>query len=202
MTGAEKIIEKILEQARAEAEAQRSRTKDRVDQIARQALEDGAAERQKIMEQAQSEAVEARRRIATVGEMEMRKDRLAMERQVVEMAFAGAMRRLAALPRDQYRAWMMHLALGAAQGGETAVVGLEESTLDADFWAQVNQELVRQGRPGGIALSPEREQIAGGFVLVDPRGVEVNCTFEAMLRSARPQLETPVVGILTESVGQ
>ena len=83
MTGAEKIIEKILEQARAEAEAQRSRTKDRVDQIARQALEDGAAERQRIMEQAQKEAVEARRRIATVGEMEMRKDRLAMEQMCI-----------------------------------------------------------------------------------------------------------------------
>ena len=125
-----------------------------------------------------------------------------MERQVVEMAFAGAVRRLKALPADQYRAWMMHLALKAAQGGETAVVGLQDAVLDADFWAQVNQELVRQGRPGGIALSPERQQSAGGFVLVDARGVEIDCTFEAMLRNARPQLETQVVGILTESVGQ
>ena len=69
------------------------------------------------------------------------------------------------------------------------------ATCGADFFARANQAMREAGRPGNLQLAAERRSLGGGFVL-EQGGMEINCSYESVLRTRRAALEAEVAAVL------
>ena len=72
---------------------------------------------------------------------------------------------------------------------------LTDSKVGAFLGKMVNSATAQITGTGLLTLSEETRPIRGGFILVDGP-VEVNCSFESMLRLQREKLEKPAAEIL------
>ena len=64
-----------------------------------------------------------------------------------------------------------------------------------DFWKDINEELQIKGKAGKLVPAKEPRDIHGGFILL-AEGVEINCSFEALLTMKRDELEPKVAAVL------
>jgi V/A-type H+-transporting ATPase subunit E len=185
---ADNVVEKILADARAEAE-----------KIAKQARDAQAAEDARHNEQlqeytrqthllAEKAAHDEKSHLLSAARMQMAKDYLAEKTKILEEVFLQARRQVESLPDEQYRDLMTRLIGQAVQtGDEQVVIGRNENRINQDLVNQVNQRLGPAGK-GGLKLSGERLNITGGFVL--RRGkVKTNVSLDVLLDQARKELE-------------
>ena len=185
---AEQVVEKILSDARAEAE-----------KIKNQAQEKEAAEQAKLDEQlaeykkqteilAQNAAKTKELHLLSAARMEIAKEFLAEKRRILDEVFAQARKLLLNLPDDQYRQLMTNLMLKAVEtGDEEVIVDENESRIDQELINQVNEQLRSNGK-GNLRLSDQRQGLGGGFIL--RRGkIKNNVSFEVLLAQARRELE-------------
>lgn len=192
---AEAITAKILEDARAQAAAALSEAQHKADDLRRR---DEAAIEQKRQEsevQADRQAAELRDRMLRMAELDQKKALLSVKRQVIDLAFADALQRMAAMGADQKKDYIEKLLLDSAQGGEELIPSGEDKALfDPAFMARLNAQLQKAGK-AAVTLSGQTRPLGGGFVLKQG-GLEINCAFSAVLSQARSALEAEVAGVL------
>ncbi|MFC1677476.1 V-type ATP synthase subunit E [Planctomycetota bacterium] len=185
---ADKVIEKILAQAREEASKIKTQT-DKSAAAEKMQLDKELAEYEKQTEMLAKAAGEERRsHLLAAARMETAKDLLAEKRQILNEIFATAQVHLENLPDDDYRRIMTELMVQAVEvGDEEVVVDTNETRIDADFVKQVNKKLASDGK-GTLKLASEKQNIRGGFIL--SRGkVKNNVSLAVLLSQARGQLE-------------
>jgi vacuolar-type H+-ATPase subunit E/Vma4 len=102
MAGAEKIVERILEEARSKAAASIEKAKKEASDIMRSAEEEARNRQKVIIDRAFEEAVERKKRLIAVGELEGRKQKLKAKQEVIEAVFKKAVEELNSLPADEY----------------------------------------------------------------------------------------------------
>jgi len=185
MSGADKIIEKILDDARKAADETVAKAQAEAEALIAQAVISAEKEAAALLEKSEKEAGEIKRRMMSVAELDGRKHILSCKQQVIEEAFASAGDALRALEIGPYRALAERLLLENAQDGDEVLFA---------FIAGVNQKLAQAGK-GGVRLGAERVGITGGFVLRSAT-MERNCSFEALLRMVREEAEPQVAAIL------
>lgn len=185
---AKEVVEKILSDARAEAE-----------KIKKQAEGKEAAEQAKLGKQldkykkqtealAQKAGKDKKLHLLAAARMDIAKEYLAEKRKMLDEVFAQARERLQNLPDDDYRRLMTKLMLGAVEtGDEEVVIDNNEARIDQAFIEQVNREL-GPGQKGNLRLAKERQNLGGGFIL--RRGkIKNNVSLEVLLAQARKELE-------------
>ena len=195
---AEQVVEKILSDARAEAE-----------KIKKQADEKEAAEQAKLGEKldkykkqtealAQKAGKDKKLHLLAAARMDIAKEYLAEKRKILDKVFVQAREQLQNLPDDDYRRLMTKLMLGAVEtGDEEVIIDKEETRIDQAFIKQVNREL-GPGYKGNLRLSNERQNLGGGFVL--RRGkIKNNVSLEVLLAQARKELEIELAKELFEN---
>ena len=198
LTGAEKLIEKIRDDAQRDterywqdAEAKKS--------VLREALERDINKTTAQIERGTAESAEENeRRMAAVYDLEYRKQQLAAKQQMMGKAKNLALELLLALDDAAYIALVKKRLIGCAVSGEgTIAIGREEKRLDAAFLQDVNAELKKTVGKGNVTLLPERRDIRGGFIFVEG-GMEINMSVGAQLNEAWHESETEVARILFE----
>jgi len=185
---AEQVVEKILSDARAEAE-----------KIKNQAQEKEAAEQAKLDEQlaeykkqteilAQNAAKTKELHLLSAARMEIAKEFLTEKRKILDEVFARARKLLLNLPDKEYRHLITNLMLKAVEtGDEEVIVDKNEKRIDQELINQVNKQLPSNGK-GHLRLSDQRQDLGGGFIL--RRGkIKNNVSFEVLLAQARRDLE-------------
>jgi len=185
---AEQVVEKILSDARAEAE-----------KITKQAEQKQADERAKLSQQLEEynrqteelagrAAEDKRRRILAAARMQIAKDRLAEKARILDEVFEQAQKQLKTLPDEEFFELMTQLMLAAVEtGDEEVIVDKNETRIDHRFVKQVNRRL-GPGYKGNLRLAEQRQDIGGGFVL--RRGkIKNNVSFDVLLTQARNDLE-------------
>jgi len=185
---AENVVEKILADAKAEAE-----------KIKQQAKEKESAEQAKLDQElseykkqtdilARKAAEDERLHILATARMQIAKELLTEKRKILDEVFARARKLLLNLPDDQYRQLIISLMLKAVEtGDEEVIIDKDEKRIDQQFINRVNQQL-RSGGKGNLSLSDKRQDLGGGFIL--KRGkIKNNVSFEVMLAQARRKLE-------------
>ncbi|HOA34695.1 MAG TPA: V-type ATP synthase subunit E [Bacillota bacterium] len=195
--GAERIIEHILNDARekaAEIEAEAAR-KSR--EIMTGAQEEAARRREQILARARDEAAELKRRILGAARLEARKEKLAAKQELIAHAFRQALEELCALDDESYWSLLRGMLLAAVEKGTEKVFLSERdrARIPGRFLAELNAALEKAGKEGKLALAEETRDIKGGFIL-QSGGVEINCSFEALLEAQRDKLEPELAGIL------
>lgn len=191
MNGIEKITTRIEAAAQAE-----------VDRILTEAGTEAAEIAAKFQAQADAEAAElaaknARiaderaERLVSAAQMDARKVQLAAKQEMLEKAFALALEKLCAMPAEQYTAVLADLLVKASVSGKEEVVF---SAKDKEVGkAAVEKANAASGKQ--LKLSDETQNILGGFILKD-QSVEVNCTFETLVRLQKTESAGAVAKML------
>ena len=194
MDGIEKIIDRISGDAQREVDDVLAQARAEADKILSQYQAQAQAEADDILARGQKAAVERGERLASVAQLECRKDVLRAKQEVIDEAFQLALKKLAQLPQEEYVALLSDLAVkAAAKGTEKLIFSVaDRARVGKAVVVAANEKL---GDKGQLTLAQETRPMQGGFILSDG-AVEVNCTFETLVRLQRGTLSTQVADVL------
>lgn len=178
MNGIEKITRRIDEDAQAEIDRILDGARDEAARITARYRAQADAEAAEATARNEKAAAEREERLVSVAQMEARKVTLAAKQEMVEQAFALALETLCAMPDEQYTATVAALLAQAAPTGRGSVIfaPAERERIGAAAVALANKTL-----GGKLTLAEETRPLKGGFILSDG-SVEVNCTFDTLVR--------------------
>lgn len=194
MDGIEKIIDRISSDAQREIDDVLAAAQAEAAEITAKYQAQAKAEADDILARGEKAAAERGERLASVAQLECRKEVLRAKQEVVEEAFQLAMKKLTQLPQEKCVALLADLAAQAASKGTEALIfsAADRARLGKAVAVAANQKL---GDKGQLTLSQETRPMQGGFILSDGV-VEVNCTFETLVRLQRNTLSTQVADVL------
>lgn len=229
MDGIEKITARIQADGQAELDRLKEENQRQLRDIHVQTQEQMDREREEILSRGEKAAEERLERLKSAAEMEKRKLLLAAKQEVLAEAFDQALERLCTLDEEPYIQLLTHLVLQAVSTGKEQLVfspkdrnrigkqvvvaanealvkdvapELPESITDSKVGAfvgkLVNSATAQITGTGLLSLSEETRNIRGGFILVDGP-IEVNCSFETLVRMEREKLEKQVADLLFEA---
>ncbi|MCI8916619.1 MAG: hypothetical protein HFF26_08140, partial [Oscillospiraceae bacterium] len=218
MNGIEKITARIEEDGRAENEALLAQARADAADIAAKYQAQAQAAADEILAQGRRDAQERERHLDSMAQMECRKAVLAAKQDVIEEAFQAAHKKLLELPTEQYVSFLADLAVKAsvtgreklifspshrAQVGKAVVTAANKKLAEAvapklpdeitDSKAGALLDKVVTGASAVLSgtamltLAEETRPMDGGFILSDG-AVEVNCTFDTLIRLQRGAL--------------
>lgn len=226
MNGIEKITARIAEDGKAENDALLAEARSQAAEITAKYQAQAKAEAEEILDQGRKNAGERARHLDSMAQMECRKAVLAAKQDVIGEAFDLALKKLQALPTDQYVELLANLAVQAsttgreklifspslrAQVGKAVVTAankklaeavspkLPEEVADSKAGAILDKVVTGASAilngTGMLTLSEETRPMDGGFILSDG-AVEVNCTFDTLIRLQRGALAGEVAKVL------
>lgn len=195
MTGLEKILERIQAGADLQAAEILDAAKAEAADILNQA--DAATEAQSaaLVDKTREQA-ELIGRIADSGsELEGRKLLLSLRQELIAGVIDEALKRLRALPTEQYFSVCERLACRFADKGEGEIVfsKADRERLPGGFMDALNAKLADKG--ARLTLASDTAESDGGFVL-RYGGIEENCSFAAIVDQHRDSLSDQLSRIL------
>ena len=195
---AEQVVEKILADARAEA-----------DKTKKQADDKEADEQAKLSEQldeykkqteilAQQAGKDEKSHILAAARMNIAKEYLAEKRKILDEVFKQAHQQLQNLPDEEYHALIKKLLLDAVEtGDEEVVVDTNEGRISKELIKEINQQL-SSDRKSSLKLSDQRQNLGAGFILTRGK-IKTNVSIEVLLDQARKELEIQLAKELFEN---
>jgi V/A-type H+-transporting ATPase subunit E len=196
MNGMDRISERILEDARAEATRIIEEAQERARSLKEKRIEQAEKHNEKLYKESLEKAEERKGRMLAVAQLEMRKEVLSVKQQIMDEVMEKVKDTIMSMPRDEYRKIVSHMLLEAARGDEEVFFSVaDEERLDQSLIDEVNSKLIEQGKQGQLKLSPERGTFDGGFILKSG-GMEINNTFGSLIRMSRDGVESRLAKIL------
>jgi V/A-type H+-transporting ATPase subunit E len=184
----EQVIEKILADARAEADKTKKEAEAKQAQEKAQSDEQLAEFRKQTEALAQKAGDNAKSQELSAVRMELAKETLAEKAKIIDEVFTKAVQQIKQMPDDQYKAMMSKLLADSVQtGDEEVIVDTNEKRIDQQLIDRVNQQLAPKGK-GNLKLSGERQPIGGGFILKKGK-IKNNASLKVLLSRARNDLE-------------
>lgn len=194
MNGIEKITNRINADVQREIDEINAQASAEAAGIAAQYAQRAKKESEDILARGRQAAAEREERLGSVAQLEARKLILRAKQEVLEQAFAKALEDLLNLPEKEYTELLAKLIVKASQSGTEQVIFSQKDRPRYGKTAVTRaNELL--GDRGQLTLSTESRAIQGGFILSDG-DVEVNCTFETLVRLQRRELDGAVSKVL------
>lgn len=188
MTGLEKIVKQIRDEAQQAADDLIAQAKAQAAQIDAQAKADAQAQADAVAAQADADAQAHLAAAKSTAALATRRAVLAAKQEIISEFLADAQKSLYELPDDQYFALILKMAekFSLPQNGEIIFSASDLKRLPAGFEASLAKVA-----KGNLAISQDTRAIEGGFVLVYG-GIEENCSIEALFYAAREGLQDKV----------
>lgn len=183
MNGIERITQRIALDAQEQVNDILRKGRDEATGITERFRAQADHERTTFSEQNEKAAAEREERLISMAHMEARKVTLAARQEMVEAAYERALELLREMPEHVYIDVLAKLMAEASTGGE------EEAVFSKKDRASVGKKAVDAANKKfgkSIKLSDSTADISGGFILKG-RNVEVNCTFETLVRLQRAE---------------
>lgn len=198
MSGTDKILRHIADQARQEAAGIMDKAKEEADLLEERAR----GEREEILAAArqQGEAIlaEARERAQVTAATKKRRTLLAARGALVKEALDKAWESILAMPDAEYFDFL-YTQLDKQNLAREGVLLLNAKDLarrPADFEKKIGAAAEKQ--KGKLSLSEKAAEIEGGFIL-SYGGIEENCSLEALFESEADVLKDAVRAVLFEA---
>ncbi len=195
MQGIDKIIEKILKDAEADAQQTAKQTQKQVAEMRAK----HEAETDKQIDEMKADYAQKREQLktrsATMADLEERRNKLAIKRELVEEAFAKAEGDLLKLSEGEYLDFIEKLMRNLDEMRGDIIIGKNEKRITADFVDSVNSKL-----DSAYSLASDKGNFEGGFVLRNGK-VETNCTVSMLVSQAKRGLEQKVAAALFDESG-
>ena len=197
MAGVEQLTQKILEDAKIQADNIKKQAQAEAQTILDQARERVETQCSQIIAEANQKAEEIRERLVSVAQLNGRKTKLQVKQELIAQVFDQALDRLCSMPDEQYSQVLLTMISAAVEKGTEEIMLSERdrSRLSPDFLMKVNQQLQKKGLQGSLQISDQEAQIKGGFILKSG-DILVNYSFEALIKQKYDDLAMEVAGLL------
>lgn len=178
MTGLEKILSEISDEAQAARTAALEEAGRQAEEIVQQAQRQADAECAKIRAQGQKACEDMAAQAQAGAELQRRRTLLAARQRLIRKALYAAGDAIINMPEKEYFESIVRIAALHAHPGQGTVYisARDHGRLPADFEEQLNRALP-QG--SSLTISPQPRTMYGGMVL-DYGGVEENCSLRAL----------------------
>ncbi len=186
MTGLERIIEQIKADSEQSTAQIIENAQAEADGILEEAMNATEAECRELLAKGKEDAKVIDRIANSSAQQQLRRATLGAQREVIEGVFAAALTKLRTLPDNDYFLVLHRLASKNAEYGEGEILLSEEDKkrLPADFLQKLNEKLTGKG---SLTIAKDCAATNGGLIL-RYGGIEINCTFEALIEGKREQL--------------
>jgi vacuolar-type H+-ATPase subunit E/Vma4 len=191
---AEKIIKKILEDAKAEADSILNEASHKAEEIKKQGAEKAKKSKEPILAEAERKAKQLTLSKLALAKLEARNTVLAAKREVLDSVFKMALEKLSSLEEKDYKKMLLRLLtkLESAEEKEKEKEKEKEWEIivppqDRKLWDTFIEEANKK-----IKIS---ETINKGFIL-KAKNYEIIASFEAVVKEAWEELEEEVAKTL------
>lgn len=181
MSGLDKILAEIRDEAAAEAKQALDAAQSQADRILAQAKEDSQAQADKILAAAKQDVADIERSRESALALQRRQRTLAQKQALLAETLQKAQDAILALPEDVYFDLLVRLAQKAAEPGEGVLLlnPADKKRAPANFAKKLAAALP-QG--ASLSISADTRDIDGGFVL-KYGDVEENCSIGDMFNA-------------------
>ncbi len=191
MDGQQKIIDKILSDATHDAGEMLSEALKKAEALVAAKQAEADAEYDLSVEEARKAGEEVVRRRLTVADLEVKKLLLSAKKQAVDEAFEESLKKLLALPKEEYAALVESMIASAADDGDVVVISEnDKNVLTKAFFDKISAKIGKK-----LTLSDTLGNFRGGVMLLG-KGVDKNLTFESELALLRDEVEPEVAKIM------
>lgn len=191
MDGQQKIIDKILSDATHDAGEMLSEALKKAEALVAAKQAEADAEYDISVEEARKAGEEVVRRRLTVADLEVKKLLLSAKKQAVDEAFEESLKKLLALPKEEYTALVGSMIASAADDGDVVVISEnDKNVLTKAFFDKISAKIGKK-----LTLSDTFGNFKGGVMLLG-KGVDKNLTFESELALLRDEVEPEVAKIM------
>jgi len=196
MAGVEKIKEKILQDADIKVNEILEKARLQAKEIVEKANQKATLRAKEISQKSAYDISEKKRIINSIVELEMRKDILSAKQKSIDEAFDKALLRMNNFDSKKYEQVILDMLMASVESGEEEIIMSDDGKkkLSADFINKANKALESVGKKGKLRMSDEIRNISGGFILMG-QGVEINNSFEAIIKLNRDEIEPKVAEI-------
>lgn len=191
MDGQQKIIDKILSDAKHDAGEMLSEALKKAEALVAAKQSEADAEYDLSVEEARKAGEEVVRRRLTVADLEVKKLLLSAKKQAVDEAFGESLKKLLALPKEEYTALVGSMIASAADDGDVVVISEnDKNVLTKAVFDKISAKIGKK-----LTLFDTFGNFKGGVMLLG-KGVDKNLTFESELALLRDEVEPEVAKIM------
>ncbi len=201
MTGLDKIVKRIEDEANAEAAVLLEKANADAKAAVEHAVAQARSQADKTLESAHAQADDIEKNAQSAALLAKRQALLAKKQQLIGGVIADARRALLSLPDADYFSLIERLvdANVLAQPGRICFSQTDLDRLPTGYALKLGVLATAKG--GALTLDKEARDIDGGFILIynDERAggdIEINCSFEALFYAAQETLQDKVSAIL------
>ena len=193
MNGIERITQRMEDDAQREIDEILSAAQAQAAEITQSCQAQAEREAREIVDRGRRNADERVERLASVAQLDARKLELAAKQEMLSKAYDLALEQLVNLPDKEYVDLLADLAVRASSTGREAVIFSQKdrTRYGKAVVTQANERL----KDGHLTMSEQSRPIKGGLILSDG-DVEVNCTFETLVRLQRGEMDREVAKVL------
>lgn len=196
MTGLEKLVKHIEDDAKNAAQAAVAEAEKNADEILNQAKAEGEKKSADILRQSESDVKAALSRAESAALLKEKKLLLNAKQQMIEDVLANAKNKLLKLPDTEYFDIIIKMIkkYASQQKGEVIFSKVDKKRLPKQFEEKIRTALSEK-TGAELLISEQTRDIDGGFVLVYGK-VEENCSFEALFFAEKEFLQDKVSKVL------
>ena len=176
------IIDKILSDAKAEADSITAQAREKADAMLLSAKQKADKEKAALYELSKAEAEKAKAKEISAAEMKAKKMVLSKKQECIEAVIEDARKKLAGLTDDEYKVIMKAMIKNAPKG-------------EIILSKKDKEKLAKEIRGMGMEVSDEVRGTDGGFIVKDV-DIEYNYSFESIISVEKETIEQIAAGIL------
>ncbi|MCR4907199.1 MAG: hypothetical protein K5985_00075 [Lachnospiraceae bacterium] len=193
MTGLEKIVGRIGDESSRETSGIIAEAHAEADRIIEEATRKAEEEEKRIIAESEAESAAIVSRAESAAALSKKQQLLEAKGEVIEEVFEEALRSLCNLPEKDYFSMIrkMIIKYGRREFGKIMFSKRDIDRMPFDFKTAL-PTMVEGGR---LELDSRMAEISGGFIL-RYGDIEENCSFEAILKERREELQEEVQKIL------
>lgn len=190
------LTEKIINDARMEADQMAKGSADEADKIIADAREELEKDREKLAREAERIAAERYQNIITLARIQSRNKVLETKQKLLDEVFSIVRKKMVELKPERFKEFALKILSRFPPEEKTLlVVGkAHKSIIDAKFVEQLNRMTADRAKEKFV-LSGDGPDIQYGFYLISG-DIQVDLTFESILKTIREELEMQIIGIL------
>ena len=191
MTGLEKMVSQIVDEAKAEAESRKKAAQEEADKI----VSEAKAEAEKLigqsLEQSETDAANYLERVKSSADLQRRTVILQAKQEVIAAVLEKAYTSLNTMDEKAYFEMIRKMLekFTLSESGEIYFSAADLNRLPAGFEKEISDIAAKKG--GSLTLKKESKEIENGFILVYG-GIEENCTFRALFNTQKDALQDKI----------
>lgn len=194
MSGLDKILQYIEDEAKASANEMLTKANKKAGEIVAAAQAEAEKKQRSIMQDSELKIKDAVSRAESAALLQERKLILQAKQEIIKDVINRSMNSLLVLSDEAYFEAIKKMIqkYAIAESGQIIVNQKDKARIPTLFESSL-QAILPQG--GSLTVSNETRNFSGGFILVYG-DIEVNCTFEAIFAAAKDVLQDKVSSLL------